>query len=187
MTKCRNHPQHPPTSICRCLLWLKNQYKIVLNIFKKKIIVYNANKNIQKNWNDYIIFCYKKNLEISFQNGPEHEIRPKIAGLMSKDWDVSENWYRYLKQFPMLSPCNRARTGYFNLILVLNRRCVRSPGPMVDNIKIAHSLPKRKRRWQKHFCILAEEEMRDIMRYYMILSQSRYGHRTETNIETAIP
>ena len=26
-----------------------------------------------KNWNDCIIFCYKKNLEISFQNGPEHE------------------------------------------------------------------------------------------------------------------
>ena len=26
-----------------------------------------------KNWTDCIIFCYKKNLEISFQNGPEHE------------------------------------------------------------------------------------------------------------------
>ena len=27
----------------------------------------------KKNWNDCIIFCYKKNLEISFQNGPEDE------------------------------------------------------------------------------------------------------------------
>ena len=26
-----------------------------------------------KNRNDCIICCYKKNLEISFQNGPEHE------------------------------------------------------------------------------------------------------------------
>ena len=26
-----------------------------------------------KNWNDCIIFFYKKNLEISFQNGSEHE------------------------------------------------------------------------------------------------------------------
>ena len=30
-------------------------------------------KTYKKNWNDCIIFCYKKNLEISFQNGPEHK------------------------------------------------------------------------------------------------------------------
>ena len=52
---------------------LKNQYKILLNIVKKNFFrLYDANKNIFiKNWNDCIIFCYKKNLLISFQRGPE--------------------------------------------------------------------------------------------------------------------
>ena len=44
---------------------LKNQYKIVLNTVLKKyfLIVYDANKNIWKNWNDCIIFWYKKILK----------------------------------------------------------------------------------------------------------------------------
>ena len=42
----------------------KNQYKIVLNIVKNFFkIFYDANKNILKNWNDCIIFCYKKILK----------------------------------------------------------------------------------------------------------------------------
>ena len=42
---------------------LKNQYKMLLNIVKKKIFfrVFDTNKNI-KNWNDCIIFCYKKKI-----------------------------------------------------------------------------------------------------------------------------
>ena len=47
--------------------------KIVWNIVKIFFfIIYDVNKNI-KNWNDCIIFCYKRNLKISFRNGPEHE------------------------------------------------------------------------------------------------------------------
>ena len=51
----------------------QNLFVHLINIVKKIFFtVYAANKNI-KNWNECIIFCYKKNLEISFQNGPEHE------------------------------------------------------------------------------------------------------------------
>ena len=46
---------------------------ILLNIVEIFFLEYDANKNISKNWNDCIIFCYKKNLGISLQNRPEHE------------------------------------------------------------------------------------------------------------------
>ena len=51
----------------------KIKYKTVLNIVKKFFfIVYDANKNI-KIGTVVLYFVIKKNLEISFQNGPEHE------------------------------------------------------------------------------------------------------------------
>ena len=52
----------------------KNQYKIVLNIVKNFFLFFMMPIKTWQNWNDCIIFCYKKNLEISFQNGHEHEI-----------------------------------------------------------------------------------------------------------------
>ena len=57
---------------------LNNQYNIVLNTVKKKIIVQDANKNIvhKKIKTIVLYFVIKKNLEISFQNGPEHETTP---------------------------------------------------------------------------------------------------------------
>ena len=58
---------------------LKNQYKIVLNIVKKNFsIVYNANRN-KKIKTIVLYFVIKKNLEISFQNGPEHETTSLIT------------------------------------------------------------------------------------------------------------
>ena len=40
-----------------------------------------------KNWNDCIIFCYKKNLEIKFQNGREHE-----TTFFKKSFSVRLSW-----------------------------------------------------------------------------------------------
>ena len=53
---------------------LKNQYQIVLIIVKTNFFKYFMRLiKTLKNWNDCIIFCYKKNLEISFENWPGHE------------------------------------------------------------------------------------------------------------------
>ena len=51
---------------------LKNQCKIVLNIVKKKIMVHDANKNIEKTQTIVLHVVIKKKLETSFQNGPEY-------------------------------------------------------------------------------------------------------------------
>ena len=64
---------------------LKNQYKFVFKYSKKKLfIVYDANKNIKK-LNDCIIFCYKKNLQIRFQNGPEHTTSLQVISNKNKN------------------------------------------------------------------------------------------------------
>ena len=54
---------------------LKNQYKILLNIVKKKIFLefMMPIKTFKKIETIVLYFVIKKNLEISFQNGPEHE------------------------------------------------------------------------------------------------------------------
>ena len=49
-----------------------------------------------KNWNDCITFCYKKNLEISFQNGSEHETTPlRISRIIGTFSFCSLQWALY--------------------------------------------------------------------------------------------
>ena len=50
---------------------------------KKILIVHDAKQDIKKLKLFYYIFCYKKNLEISFQNRPEHEITSLRLNLRS--------------------------------------------------------------------------------------------------------
>ena len=71
----------PPTYLNLEVFGLKNQYKIVLNILKELLfsVVYNANENIYKIETIVLYFVIKKNLEISFQNGPEHETTSLIT------------------------------------------------------------------------------------------------------------
>ena len=66
-------PHSPPNSIRGVYFGLKNQYEIVLNIVKIFFIVYDAKKKHKKIETIVLYFVIKKNLEVSFHNGLEHE------------------------------------------------------------------------------------------------------------------
>ena len=48
-----------------------------------------------------MIFCYKKNLEISFQNGPEHETTSLNLRIVKKKSELNKN----IKQFQVGKKC----------------------------------------------------------------------------------
>ena len=79
-----------------------------------------------KNWNDFIIFYYEKNLEISFQNGLEHETK-----------SITNHFFIILKKFinfsESMSP-KKMSYVYQNIVFVCDIECCYKNLSKIPNI-----------------------------------------------------